>query len=52
MAMSDVGIKVDLGSGVAAAQKYWLEPAQPLPAKKVAGPAESAAPARKPAGVA
>ena len=24
MAMSDVGIKVDLGSGVAAAQKYWL----------------------------
>ncbi len=52
MAMSDVGIKVDLGSGVAAAQKYWLETAQPLPAKKVAGPAESAAPARKPAGVA
>ena len=50
--MSDVGIKVDLGSGVAAAQKYWLETSTPLPAKKVAGPAESAAPARQPAGVA
>ena len=52
MAMTDVGIQVDLGSGVAAAQKYWLEPSAPLPAKKVAGPAESAAPARQPAGVA
>jgi alanine-glyoxylate transaminase/serine-glyoxylate transaminase/serine-pyruvate transaminase len=52
MAMTDVGIKVELGSGVAAAQKYWLETAKPLPAKKVAGPAESAAPARQPAGVA
>lgn len=52
MAMTDVGIKVELGSGVAAAQRYWLETATPLAAKKVAGPAEAAAPARTPAGVA
>lgn len=52
MAMTDVGIKVDLGSGVAAAQRYWLETASPLAAKKVPGPTEAAAPARTPAGVA
>jgi alanine-glyoxylate transaminase / serine-glyoxylate transaminase / serine-pyruvate transaminase len=52
MAMTDVGIQVVLGSGAAAAQKYWLETSKPLPAKKVAGLAESTAPARQPAGVA
>ena len=51
MAMRDVGIKVDLGKGVAAAQQYWLESQAPLPAKQGAAPAETAA-ARKPAGVA
>jgi len=51
MAMRDVGIKVELGKGVAAAQQHWLETQAPLPAKKDAAPAETAA-ARKPAGVA
>jgi alanine-glyoxylate transaminase/serine-glyoxylate transaminase/serine-pyruvate transaminase len=51
MAMRDVGIKLELGSGVAAAQKYWLETQKPLPPKPAAGPAEAAV-ARKPAGVA
>ncbi len=52
MAMRDVGIKIELGSGVAAAQQYWLETATPLSAKPGAGPAEAAAPARQKAGVA
>jgi alanine-glyoxylate transaminase/serine-glyoxylate transaminase/serine-pyruvate transaminase len=55
MAMRDVGIKVELGKGVAAAQQYWSENQKPLPAKRVAaGPAESAPPpaTRKPAVVA
>jgi alanine-glyoxylate transaminase/serine-glyoxylate transaminase/serine-pyruvate transaminase len=51
MAMRDVGIKVELGKGVAAAQQYWIETQAPLPPKSVAGPAEAAV-ARKPAGVA
>lgn len=51
MAMRDVGIKVELGKGVAAAQQYWIETQKPLPPKSVAGPAEAAV-ARKPAGVA
>jgi alanine-glyoxylate transaminase/serine-glyoxylate transaminase/serine-pyruvate transaminase len=51
LAMHDVGIKVELGSGVAAAQRYWLETQTPLPPKKGSGPAEAVA-ARKPAGVA
>ncbi len=51
MAMRDVGIKFSLGSGVAAAQQYWLETQVPLPAKVVAPPAEAAV-AKKPAGVA
>ncbi|MBK8005766.1 MAG: aminotransferase class V-fold PLP-dependent enzyme [Gemmatimonadetes bacterium] len=51
MAMRDVGIKVELGKGVAAAQQYWLETQKPLPPKHVAPPAEAAV-AKKPAGVA
>jgi alanine-glyoxylate transaminase/serine-glyoxylate transaminase/serine-pyruvate transaminase len=51
MAMRDVGIKVEFGAGVAAAQQYWLETQTPLPAKQVPPPAEAAA-AKKPAGVA
>lgn len=51
MAMRDVGIKVAYGTGVAAAQEYWQQTQQPLPAKQVPPPAEAAA-ARKPAGVA
>lgn len=51
MAMRDVGIKVELGKGVAAAQQYWIETQKPLPAKAGAGPAEAAV-AKKPAGVA
>jgi hypothetical protein len=31
MAMRDVGIKVTLGSGVAAAGEYWRSTAAPLP---------------------
>ncbi len=53
MAMLDVGIKVEPGSGVAAAQRYWIETQSPLPAKKGAPPAESKpVVARKPAAVA
>jgi alanine-glyoxylate transaminase / serine-glyoxylate transaminase / serine-pyruvate transaminase len=51
MAMRDVGIKVELGKGVSAAQQYWIETQKPLPAKKTAGPAEAAV-AKTPAGVA
>jgi alanine-glyoxylate transaminase/serine-glyoxylate transaminase/serine-pyruvate transaminase len=51
MAMRDVGIKVELGKGVAAAQQYWIETQTPLPAKKTAGPAEAAV-VKQPAGVA
>lgn len=51
MAMRDVGMKVELGKGVGAAQQYWLETQKPLPPKAVGGPAEAAV-ARKPAGVA
>lgn len=53
MAMHDVGIKVKLGSGVAAAQRYWIETQTPLPPKKGVAPAETAArTAARPAGVA
>lgn len=44
MAMHDVGIKVKLGSGVAAAQEYWLSTATPLPPKAVPPAAETLAP--------
>jgi alanine-glyoxylate transaminase/serine-glyoxylate transaminase/serine-pyruvate transaminase len=37
LAMHDVGMKVELGKGVAAAQQYWIETQAPLPAKKAAG---------------
>lgn len=49
MAMRDVGIPIELGKGVAAAQAYWLETQKPLPPKKsanTAAPAASAAGAR------
>jgi alanine-glyoxylate transaminase/serine-glyoxylate transaminase/serine-pyruvate transaminase len=55
MALRDVGIKVEPGSGVAAAQQYWLETQKPLPPRKTtAMPAESkvAEPVRATAGVA
>ena len=50
----EVGIKVELGKGVAAAQQYWIETQAPLPAKKgAATPAESKpVESRKPAAVA
>jgi len=51
MAMRDVGIKVELGKGVAAAQQYWIETQKPLPARQTGGPAEAAV-AKRPAGVA
>jgi alanine-glyoxylate transaminase / serine-glyoxylate transaminase / serine-pyruvate transaminase len=51
MAMRDVGIKLELGKGVAAAQQYWLETQKPLAAKKASGAAEAAV-AKRPAGVA
>ncbi|MDX2122824.1 MAG: aminotransferase class V-fold PLP-dependent enzyme [Gemmatimonadota bacterium] len=51
MAMRDVGIKVEFGTGVAAAQQYWRETQAPLPARKVPPPAEAVA-AKRPAGVA
>jgi alanine-glyoxylate transaminase/serine-glyoxylate transaminase/serine-pyruvate transaminase len=35
MAMRDVGIKVELGSGVAAAQDYWRSTAAPLPQREL-----------------
>lgn len=47
MAMRDAGIKITLGSGVAAAQEYWRETQSPLPPKSGDGPAETAAPAKK-----
>lgn len=51
MAMRDVGIKLELGRGVAAAQQYWIETQTPLPVKRTAGPAEATV-AKQPAGVA
>lgn len=51
MAMRDVGIKLELGKGVAAAQQYWIETQRPLPPRQGAGPAEAAV-AKQPAGVA
>jgi alanine-glyoxylate transaminase / serine-glyoxylate transaminase / serine-pyruvate transaminase len=35
MAMRDVGMKLDLGSGVAAAQEYWRNTAAPLPKREL-----------------
>ncbi len=50
---ADAGIKVDPGSGVAAAQKYWRETSTPAAGEEGApGPQSPAAPARQPAGVA
>ncbi|HSB53319.1 MAG TPA: aminotransferase class V-fold PLP-dependent enzyme [Gemmatimonadales bacterium] len=53
LAMHDVGIKVELGSGTAAAQRYWIETAKPLPPRKAAGSPDAAtraAEAKRPAG--
>lgn len=47
MALRDVGIEVELGSGVAAAQRYWQETARSLPARTVAGAPDAAVKADK-----
>jgi alanine-glyoxylate transaminase/serine-glyoxylate transaminase/serine-pyruvate transaminase len=50
MAMRDVGIEIELGSGVAAAQEYWRGTAQPLERRELpprAPEAQPAAPAAK-----
>jgi alanine-glyoxylate transaminase/serine-glyoxylate transaminase/serine-pyruvate transaminase len=44
MAMRDVGIKVQLGSGVAAAQEYWRSTAAPLPRRELPPRAPDAQP--------
>ena len=44
MAMRDVGIKVQLGSGVAAAQEYWRSTAAPLPKRELPPRAPDAQP--------
>jgi alanine-glyoxylate transaminase/serine-glyoxylate transaminase/serine-pyruvate transaminase len=44
MAMRDVGIKVSLGSGVAAAQEYWRSTAAPLPKRDLPPRAPDAQP--------
>ncbi|HEY3012769.1 MAG TPA: aminotransferase class V-fold PLP-dependent enzyme [Gemmatimonadales bacterium] len=45
MAMRDVGIKLDLGSGVAAAQEYWRRTAAPLERRELPPRAPEAQPA-------
>ena len=45
MAMRDVGIKIDLGSGVAAAQEYWRSTATPLDKRELPPRAPEAQPA-------
>jgi alanine-glyoxylate transaminase/serine-glyoxylate transaminase/serine-pyruvate transaminase len=50
MAMRDVGMDIELGSGVAAAQEYWRETAKPLDKRELpprAPDAQSAPPAAK-----
>jgi alanine-glyoxylate transaminase / serine-glyoxylate transaminase / serine-pyruvate transaminase len=50
MAMRDVGMDIELGSGVAAAQEYWRETAKPLEKRELpprAPDAQSAPPAAK-----
>jgi alanine-glyoxylate transaminase/serine-glyoxylate transaminase/serine-pyruvate transaminase len=44
MAMRDVGIKVTLGSGVAAAAEYWRSTAAPLPTRELPSRAPDAQP--------
>jgi alanine-glyoxylate transaminase/serine-glyoxylate transaminase/serine-pyruvate transaminase len=44
LAMRDVGIKVALGSGVAAAQEYWRSTAAPLPERELPARAPDAQP--------
>jgi alanine-glyoxylate transaminase/serine-glyoxylate transaminase/serine-pyruvate transaminase len=44
MAMRDVGMKVTLGSGVAAAQEYWRSTAAPLPKRDLPSRAPEAQP--------
>lgn len=44
MAMRDVGIKLQLGSGVAAAQEYWRSTAAPLPQRELPPRAPDAQP--------
>ena len=41
MAMRDVGVKVTLGTGVAAAQEYYRSTAAPLSARDGAAPPET-----------
>jgi alanine-glyoxylate transaminase / serine-glyoxylate transaminase / serine-pyruvate transaminase len=45
MAMRDVGIRIDLGSGVAAAQDYWRGTAKPLEKRELPPRAPEAPPA-------
>jgi alanine-glyoxylate transaminase/serine-glyoxylate transaminase/serine-pyruvate transaminase len=45
MAMRDVGIRIELGSGVAAAQAYWRETAKPLDKRELPPRAPEAQPA-------
>jgi alanine-glyoxylate transaminase/serine-glyoxylate transaminase/serine-pyruvate transaminase len=45
MAMRDVGIEIELGSGVAAAQEYWRESAGPLEKRELPPRAPEAQPA-------
>jgi alanine-glyoxylate transaminase/serine-glyoxylate transaminase/serine-pyruvate transaminase len=55
MAMRDVGIKLQLGSGVAAAQEYWRSTAAPLPKRELpprAPDAQSSSPKKATAGAA
>jgi alanine-glyoxylate transaminase / serine-glyoxylate transaminase / serine-pyruvate transaminase len=44
MAMRDVGMKVELGSGVGAAQEYWRSTAAPLPKRELPPRAPDAQP--------
>jgi alanine-glyoxylate transaminase/serine-glyoxylate transaminase/serine-pyruvate transaminase len=44
MAMRDVGIELELGSGVAAAQEYWQSTAAPLPRRELPPRAPDTAP--------
>jgi alanine-glyoxylate transaminase/serine-glyoxylate transaminase/serine-pyruvate transaminase len=57
MAMRDVGMKIELGSGVGAAQEYWQSTAAPLskrelPPRAPEPPAASSAPKKATAGAA
>ena len=49
MSMRDAGMKIDLGSGVGAAQEYWRSTASPLP-KRELPPRAPDAPSAQPSG--